>query len=271
MTDQRIDIDAEMQNPDLLLITDYLIGELDPAQVAAVQLRLKEDEAFREYVAPILLAWSVPPRHVRNPMPQVELAKHWDDFTRRAGFVHQRRRARKRWLTILSIVVVVLASTFFAIKDPVRSWYVDRRDFHTVAYAPGWISIGDGREVQIEPGTNLRVANKEKDGVVAVRLTGTARFRMFGVDSVAYIPELHFITVTTPSAYAVAGSGEFTVRGSADSTDIEVHHPAKRQYIGFVPIPNNVTLSAIGAYNQFTVRESQRARVLRGRKPQLVK
>jgi hypothetical protein len=268
MTDPRIDIDAEMQNPDLLLITDYLIGELDPAQVAAVKLRLKEDDAFREYCAPILLAWSVPPRHVRNPMPRVELEKHWDDFTKRAGFVHQRRRARKRWLTILAIVLAIGTGSFFAFKKPVRDWYVDKRDFHDLAYAPGWIPIAEGREVQLAPGARLRLANNEnEEGVIRVKLSGTARFRIFSTDSGSFVPSIRPIGVETAAGLAMGTSGEFTVRAVADTTEVEAHRPTRRQFIGFMPMPNFVYVKGSTGAIDFKITEAQSARVVRGGKP----
>ena len=45
---------------DLDLITDYLQRRLPRKRAAEVERRLEEDEAFREFSWPLILAWSVP-------------------------------------------------------------------------------------------------------------------------------------------------------------------------------------------------------------------
>src|SRR5262245_33916779 len=112
------EIMTEPVDPRLDLITDYLAGALPADAVEAVKRRLETDGDFRDYCAPILLAWSVPPKHVREPMSRAELAKHWDTFTKRAGFVHQRRKSRKRRFTWMSMLVAALGITGYALKDP---------------------------------------------------------------------------------------------------------------------------------------------------------
>jgi hypothetical protein len=47
-------------DPDILLITDYLAGELSPEQEAVVEARLVDDEAFFEKVSPAILVWTMP-------------------------------------------------------------------------------------------------------------------------------------------------------------------------------------------------------------------
>jgi hypothetical protein len=42
---------------DLVLITDYLAGALEPGEVAAVERRLRVDEGFRRRVEPLMAAW----------------------------------------------------------------------------------------------------------------------------------------------------------------------------------------------------------------------
>ncbi|HEX7939815.1 MAG TPA: hypothetical protein VF483_12585 [Gemmatimonadaceae bacterium] len=272
MTDPRIDIEAELQNPDLLLITDYLIGELDPAQVAAVKRRLAEDAAFREFCAPILLAWSVPPRHVRKPMPRAELEKHWDDFTKRAGFAHQRRKARRRrWLT-LGVIVLALATSYLTLGRTLTEKYHDRHDFHAVAPSADWAEIGLGRDIQTAAGATVRAANAlDTDKVLVVRLSGAARFRTRVTDSNIVAPELQMTSIVTRGGSALFGYGEVTVTTLGDTTVIESHHPVLRQFIAFMPLPTTVLVTASNDdRNSLRLDEGQRARVVRGQRPTLL-
>ncbi len=47
-------------DPDMLLITDWLAGDLTPAQVDAVEHRLGEDQAFFDKVVPHVRVWTSP-------------------------------------------------------------------------------------------------------------------------------------------------------------------------------------------------------------------
>jgi hypothetical protein len=252
------------------LITDYLMGSLDPAQVEAVKLRLETDAEFRDYCAPIILAWSVPPKHEREPMSRAELARHWNNFTKRAGFIHQKRKARRRRFTILGLVLFAIGVSGFALKDQVRAAYKSWTEYHALPYADGWVPFGEGRDVQFAREARVRVANKESsNGVLAVRLSGTARFRTRTTDS-ATISPFHMIIVETSAGYAMAGIGEFTVRALADTMDVEVHHPTERQFIGFVPLPGSALVGAASEPSPLKVSEGKRARVVKGKKPQLL-
>src|SRR5438105_15187682 len=95
--DDRKDMTPDIPvSPDLELITDYLANELPPEQVAEVRRRLDTDPAFKDFAAPLITAWSIPPHWERHPMPRAEIEKHWDAFTKKAGFVHQKRKRRRR-------------------------------------------------------------------------------------------------------------------------------------------------------------------------------
>lgn len=56
---QEID-DLTPVDPDIVLITDYLTGDLSPADAAAVEDRLVDDEAFFDKVAPVIKIWTMP-------------------------------------------------------------------------------------------------------------------------------------------------------------------------------------------------------------------
>src|SRR5437773_8318367 len=81
---------------DVELLTRYLNEQLDPERVAIVRRRLQEDVSFRNWAAPLVLAFELPADSDTRPRPPGEIEKHWDRFTKAAGFVHQRRAARKR-------------------------------------------------------------------------------------------------------------------------------------------------------------------------------
>jgi hypothetical protein len=269
MTEQRIDIEAEMQNPDLLLITDYLIGELDPEQVAAVRRRLEVDAAFREYCAPILLAWSIPARHVRHPMPRAELARHWDDFTKRAGFAHQRRKARRRLWRVMWVAILALGVTGYAVRDRILDAWVQARDYQRVPADTGWSKLLGGGEVRVAEGTRLLAAKRlTENQVMNVMLWGSAHFRTGTADTVSVIPKMRPIAVLTRGGWILAGEGEFIVTTRGDTTDVEVPRPAHHNFIGFIPVPTMVFLNAVPSDpNSLTVKEGQRARMVRGGTP----
>jgi hypothetical protein len=259
---------------ELELITSYLNGHLDPDRLEQVRRRLDDDPEFRDFAAPMLLTWRVPKHLARHPRPVGELEKHWDEFTKRAGFAHQRRRSRTRWLKLLGILAVVAVTSFYALKDQARTWYRVAFDYHTLSYAEGWVPFGEGRELQFGPGARIRVANKEigDGGVLGVRLVGTARFRTRVLDTTAtLLPEFHYIGIETAAGRVAAPNGEFTVSTRGDTTDVEVHHPTSRQFVGFMPLPGTaLVFPPDGSGTPLFVREGQRARIVRGSKATLV-
>lgn len=87
MTDQTNAVLDERDDMDEIeLITRLLNGQLSPARAAAVKKRLKEDPAFLELAAPLLLTWSVPPYIERHPRPEGEWERAWAEFQKRTGF-----------------------------------------------------------------------------------------------------------------------------------------------------------------------------------------
>jgi len=254
------------------LITDYLMGSLDAAQVEAVKLRLETDAEFREYCAPLILAWSVPPKHEREPMSRAELAMHWDNFTKRAGFIHQKRKARRRGLFILGIVALALSISAYLLRGAVREWYVDRRDFMAVPATAGWITLAEGREVQLAPGARLRAAKRlAGDGMLVVKLRGSAQFRTVAKDTTTFPPPLYMVAVQTAAGTAASGNADFKVTARGDTTEAELLPPARRAFIGFTPLPTTLLLTGtVRGPNMFALREGQRARVVRGSAPTLL-
>jgi len=268
MSDEQRPVDP-MENPDLDLITDYLIGELDEAHVAEVRRRLEHDAAFRDFAAPILVAWSVPPRWQRKPMPRAELEKHWDDFTKRAGFEYQRRRTRRRRLWMLTAVVATLGASAIVFRDRIRERYEDHRFYDDVPRVAGWITLRDGSQVLLSPGAHLRSAKVPGDGGLhRVKLEGAARFRVTPPDtSHALLPEIQPFEVQTRAASVLSARGEFSVSARGDTTDVEVHVPEKRVFLGFLPLRTQVLIMNDRTANPLTLNEGERGRGIRGGTP----
>lgn len=250
---------------DLRLLTEYLNHQLDPERVAIVRQRLEDDQAFREWAAPLLLAWSVPPLHVLRPAAPGEIEKRWDEFTKRAGFVHQRRKARRRRLTIIALVIVALGVAGVALRGRLRAWYDDYRNFSTVAWSAGWVSIASGVEARQGPGAVLRLRRPAPEGMVVAQLRGSADFRItprFRPGEV--LPEVTPLGVMTKGCVVSSSAGEFSVAARGDTTDVAVHVPGTRVQVGFIALPATVTLTRPERRETRTLREQERGRCVAG-------
>jgi hypothetical protein len=84
------------ETDDLELVIRYLNRGLVPEKARMVEERLANDSAFRLFAAPMIVMWSFPPKGTREPIPREQLERDWDEFTKKAGFVHQKRKARRR-------------------------------------------------------------------------------------------------------------------------------------------------------------------------------
>ncbi len=257
---------------DLRLVTEYLNHQLDPERVAIVRRRLEEDQAFREWAAPLLLAWSVPKRHEREPLPRGEIEKRWDEFTKRAGFIHQKRRARKRWLTIIAIAVIALGVTAFALRQRVRDWYEDRRDYAAVPWQADWIALPSGAQVKLEPGAHMKLRRTPRGDIRDVKLQGAAEFRAAPPQKPGeLIPTIQPVAIITRGCVIMSARGEFGVAARGDSTAVVVHKPASPFWAGFIQIPTKVMMGDPGRTNVLSVGENRRGRCVRGEAPLLEK
>lgn len=268
MTDQTLPAPEAMD--DLELITSALNGHLDPARVEQVRRRLDEDPEFREFAAPMLLTWSVPKHLERHPRPAGELERHWDAFTRRAQFVHQRRKTRRRNLWLLGAVLLVLAAVGQLLSAPLRDWYVTRRDFAVVPPSTGWTPLGDSVFVQLAPDARLRAERSPAGDVRRILLRGTATFRILATDSATPEPRRSGLMIRTRGGVVHAGESEFTVTTAGDTTLVEVLRPARRRFYYFAPLPTAVRVRRDSTTDPLTLRELERARLVRGSAPQRI-
>src|SRR6266700_8413089 len=207
---------------DIELITRFLNKQLDPATAAHVRKLIEEDKDFRDLAAPLLYAWSVPTYAERHPRPPGEMEKAWDRFTKAAGFVHQRRKARKRRLWIASVIIAIAGISYFAFGDAVREKYVENRDYEAVADSGKEMTLRGGSHVLMNAGARLRSAKTDVEHMAHnVILKGSARFRV-DLNLAGSPPEVHPLLVRTPSAIVVSGSGVLDVSVKGDTTYVEV-------------------------------------------------
>jgi hypothetical protein len=226
--------DEMLDDSDLGLITDYLTNQLPAERVAEVQWRLERDQKFRELAAPLVLAWSIAPKWKREPMPRAEIVRSWDEFTRRAGFVHQRRKARlRRWLFGVALVVltpvVLLAAVIGGLmlsapSDGHQPGLADvgwtELDLTSADTADSWITIGNAR-VRLDLGARLFRAGAPGYANL-VKLEGSARFLRVPPPDAPYFGDAFFFTVYTAAGFVASPQGDFRIDARADTTDIEV-------------------------------------------------
>lgn len=249
---------------DIELVTRFLNHRLEPEAAEQVRQRLENDPEFYNLAEPLLFAWSIP-RHVdRHPRPPGELEEMWDEFTRRAGFVHQRQRARRRRLWLLAIVTLAIGVSAFVMRGPLTHAYRDYRDFERVPADTGWITMRDSSQVRLAPGARLSSSRRLVNGVHRVRLQGSARFRVFPGDTSGPVPMLSPLSVETRGGVAFSGMGEFTVTTRGDTTDVEVHRPSRQRYLGFLALPTTVLVKTNAEDSPTSLGETQAARLVRG-------
>ena len=266
MPDKNLPSVARMD--DIELVIRYLNRQLDPDTAEQVRVRLEKDPEFYILAEPLLFAWSVPRHLERNPLPAGELEEMWDKFTKRAGFVHQRQKARRRRLWIIGVFTLVVAATAFVTRDTLIRAYRDYRDFELVRADTGWITMRDSNEVRLARGARLFSSKRPVQGVHRVRLEGSARFRVFPADTSGIAPMMSPLAVETRAGVAFSGMGEFTVTTRGDTTDVEVHHPSRRRFLGFVAVPTTVLVRTNTNDNPISLGETQAARLIRGGHPE---
>ena len=264
MSERRIDASIP-DDRDLELVADYAAGEANAEQVAEVRDRLERDPKFRELAAPVLVALHIPERP--EPMSPEQLAAHWDEFTKRAGFVHQKRKAhtRRMWIAFATVLVLGALGLFF--RDAIERQWDLRRNYYTVEGAGNgaWTRLPDGSEVLLTQGARLRAAKVvNSEGMQKVILDGQARFRVIPSDTVrGIVPQMRPFAVTTPAGVVLTDRAEFTVAVRGDTTHVLVHPNEQRAIIGFMTVPSRVFLSKPGVPNPVIVREGERGRLVR--------
>jgi ferric-dicitrate binding protein FerR (iron transport regulator) len=220
------DIMESGEMADVELVTRFLNRQLDPDQDARVRARIENDAAFREFAAPLIIAWSVPPRWERQPRPAGEKERMWDEFTKRAGFVYQKRRRRRRfWLIFTGIVLaLVLGVCYFA--DDLERGAVTAVLFEPVPDSGGvgrWMTLLNGTQVRLDTGTDFRVINRlAGGGIQMVQLVyGRAHLKLDWKPTKAGEP-LSGLVLGQKKVTITTDGAQFIVRARNDTTALDV-------------------------------------------------
>lgn len=272
MTDQTKSLLDDMD--DLEQITSYLNGHLDPERLEAVRRRLEEDATFRDLAAPLLLTWSVPTHLQRNPRPEGEWERDWEEFTKRAGFQQEPpapkppARGRRSWrywgkLFGAGLIVYALLATF---QKPI----VEQREYSLVPYDTGWISLNDGIEVQLSPGAALQADHRRMDSDRHFLLDGGARFRVLPYDSTAPTNFATRLRIDTRAGYVLAGESDFTIRATADTTVVLVHPLAPRPGLPMSLYRVHATTEIGNFFAHLPMRANEGGRLVAGQDPQRI-
>jgi hypothetical protein len=224
MIDKHGDAPDMLDDLDLELITDYLTGQLSEERVAGVARRLEQDEEFRKLAAPLVAAWTIAPRSQRQPMPRAELQKHWDDFTRRVGFVHQRRKTRQRRWFLLMVAIAGAVFTELTSRDPAQAPKPATAEWVTVPDSGKEMTLYNGARVRLAPGARLLYSRADSaENRPSVALEGSARFILdLSISEQAPVPMPPQLAVMTAGALVISNAAEFVVTTRADTTDVEV-------------------------------------------------
>lgn len=262
MSDESTTLPASRDSDDIELLTAYIREQLAPEKVALVRQRLDDDPEFRDLAAPLLLAWHYPPRWKVEPLPPGELERHWDRFTKRAGFAHQKRRARRRRALVAGGIVLLFAAAAWLFRGPVREWYSDRRDFEPVEYREGWFELRHGIHVRLARGAELRARRGGRPGGSRlVKLKGAADFRVERLTKNPIAPPDNGFEIETAGGMVGTLEADFSVRTSGDTTWVEVRRPGKPQLVGGFALPTFVYVQ--GARGAAALHDDQRARIVK--------
>lgn len=262
MSDMRSEAMIDEQ---LDLITQYLNSQLDPERAEEVRRRLQQDRDFLQLAAPLLLAWDA----MRNGRPARagESERRWDEFTKKAGFVHQRKKRIARRLWLLGIALLVIAPAIYLNRLNIRDAWYDARYFSEIPAGQEWQQLPDSSWIQLAVGSRARVSTQRLyDGAYQiVKLNGTAHFRIEPPNpGGTIVPQTQPLSVDTRAGRVYSHEGHFSVTTRGDTTDVEVFRPARRSFAGIMALPTQVFLHAPGMVNPLELHETEAGRVVKG-------
>lgn len=177
-------------DPDVVLITDYLAGELSSTDEATVEHRLEDDEVFFDKVFPLVQAWRMP-----------------QNF--------RRAKSKRRASTWLGALVAAAVIVFALIELPRRGIRFSPQRPLTVLTSGSTIATGpiETREVMLEdstrvvlrPRTTLAYSRALSAGSAAIaRIRGEAVFDVARTRSP--------LTVETSAGLTSLSTGRYAIR-----------------------------------------------------------
>ncbi len=273
---------AQDIDPEVALISDYLIGDLDPVSRAEVERRLAEDLEFRTRVAPIMVAWKRWPKVSEIQIPEAEMAASWQRFLVRAAQeddetqedsepraqrtaddphrqrtqheLHRRRTqvGRLQWLVTASLLGLAASLTYIVVNRQLP--VVPPPETHIVV-APTVeaqnVFLRYGGQVNLGPASRLSWADApDGNDIHTLYLDGSASFILPHLASGQYV-------VITRSAIITVTGTRFTV----DMDDTNATHVKV--------IEGEVLLSprGKGIFEGLFLGPNERAAVVRGQQP----
>lgn len=256
---------------DMELISLYINEQLPEDQMEQVRERLNTDEEFRYLAEPMMFASALLRQQMSRPRPPGELEKHWNTFTKRAGFAHQKQRARARRWWFLGIVLAAVGMSALLFKDRIRTAYRDWRDFAPVAVTSDWLPLRDNIQVRLEPGAQLRVAKALRRDAQHVKLArGIAHFRVQLTDTTNMMPATRPVVISAGGSEVFSGYGNFTVTTSGDTTVVEEHEAVRQHYIGFMPFPSMTLVRTNDYSDPMRIQTGWRVRLIPGSTPERI-
>lgn len=221
-------------DPEVTLISDYLCKALDETQALEVERRLREDEAFRAHVGPIVAAWNAWPtandveivdrasnaswRRLMEQLAREEEAGDedldWRDAEARESDERSQRRRTRRWqlaAAIMAITTMVGAPTsvWLGYTYAKRSAAPQVHIVEAPARESQVVRVSNASWAVVSAGSRLTWRDSATtNGVRELLLDGEARFSMTKVSAGEYV-------VVTPSARVIVTGTEFAV----DATD----------------------------------------------------
>lgn len=231
MTERIIDLDAELANPDLALVVDYAEENLEPERMAEVERRLETDPEFRAYAAPIIAVWTIRPVPPVPVHSRAELEAAWDDFTRRAGFVHQRARNRRRNALRLLVILLIAGAATVAARSVARvraerAAAAERASYKVVPAGGQEIALAPGTAVKVAEGALVKVVPTTTRGAVdTLRVLGSATVRIVP-DTLAALMRARAAQLTVKTLATVKLSDSLVAITATDTTPVAIYLPA---------------------------------------------
>ena len=208
-------------DPDIVLVTDYLAGELSAERVRALEERLVEDEQFFDKVWPMLDAWNLP-RDVTGQESGTTLG----DAREQAARPPRQRLRQRPWTSFGGVaavaaaaaVVVVGAGLVVALRTRSRQ---ATRVANNVGAPPQPTAADISRDSLLRSLTNdSAIARLPGPAVIATGI-GETRVVVLADSTTVTLAPLSWVAYAD-SAAAIGGEAQLDVKGTGKRTVLTV-------------------------------------------------
>jgi ferric-dicitrate binding protein FerR (iron transport regulator) len=203
----------ERIDPDIVLVTDYLAGELSAVSARALEERLVEDEPFFDKVWPLLRAWNLP-RGAPGQEFRTTVAAARETPAR-----PPRQRAWTPFRTVAAAAAVVVVATGLVVALRARSRQAIR--IASVEMPPPPTAADISRDSLLRSLTNdSAIARLPGPSVIATGL-GETRVVVLADSTTVTLAPLSWVAYAD-SAAAIGGEAQLVVKGSGKRTVLTV-------------------------------------------------